>query len=91
MAPLLRMSVSGAGRLLEDRPRELVASSGGDRHLDARVNRAGDGGAVRVGNLSVAIENGAVEIERDQANHCQGSGLRAQGPGLRAQIKLTAN
>ena len=39
IAPLLRMSVRGAGRLLEDRPGELVAPAGRNRHLDASVDR----------------------------------------------------
>ena len=69
MAPLLRMSVSGAGKLLEDRPREVVAAAGRERDLDAGVDRARNGVAVRRGNCAVAVEEGAVDVEGEEADH----------------------
>ncbi len=59
----------GTGERLEDRPREVVASSGRERHLDAGVERAGDGRAVRSREMSVAVEKGAVDIEGEQTDH----------------------
>ncbi len=41
MAPLLRMSVSGAGKLFENRTREVVAPPGRQRDLDARSRSPG--------------------------------------------------
>ncbi len=76
---------------LENRPRELVAAPGRNRYLDASVDRAGDGGAVRVGNLSVAVEDGAVEVEGEQADHFRNRGSGIRGPGIGAQSKLTLN
>ena len=77
---------------LENRPGELVAPPGRNRHLDAGVDGACNGREVCFGNLAVAVEDGTVEVKGDQTDHLSGSGFRgSEGSGFkgsRAQ-KLT--
>ena len=68
MAPLLRMSVSGRGQLFEDRPREVVAAPGRERHLDAGLDGPRDRVAVRRRDPSLAVEDGAVDVEGEEAD-----------------------
>ena len=68
IAPLLRMSVSGAGQLFEDRPREVVAAPGGERHLDAGLDGPCDRVAVRGRDPSPAVEDGAIYVKGEEAN-----------------------
>ena len=68
IAPLLRMSVSGTGQLLEDRPRELVAAAGRERDLDAGVDRPRQRPPVDVGHPAATVEEGAVDVEGEEAD-----------------------
>ena len=61
---------------LENRPGELVAPPGRNRHLEAGVDGACNGREVWFGNLAVAVENCPVEVQSDEANHCRFRGFK---------------
>ena len=51
------------GQRFEDRPREFVAASGRERHLDARVDRTRHRVAIRLGDSAVTIEQRSIKVE----------------------------
>ena len=56
------------GQLFEDRPREVVAAPGGERHLHAGLDGPCDRVAVRGRDPSPAVEDGAIYVKGEEAN-----------------------
>jgi hypothetical protein len=56
----------GPWQLLEHRPRKVVPPAGRQHDLDARLDRAGQRGPVRGRKVPPAVEQRAVDVERDQ-------------------------
>ena len=68
IAPLLRMSVSGRGELLEDRTGEIVPAPGREDDFDPGIDRACDRSPIGRRDLAVAVENRAVDVEGKEPN-----------------------
>jgi hypothetical protein len=65
-------------KLVKDWTREVVAASRGQRHFHASVDGAGDGVAVRLRNVPVAVQDCAVNVEGEKTDHSREKG-KGQG------------
>ena len=71
-APLLTMSVSGIGSSVDDRLREMKAAPGDQRDLDAARRRLDQRVTMRVGQPAAAVEQRAVDVDGEEADHRTG-------------------
>ena len=80
-----------AGQLGGDRQGVMIGAAGRQHHLQAGVDRPPHGAAVAPRQVAAAVEQGAVDVDGDQADghELRGSGAGRGGAALRAYVRST--